>query len=140
MTINNSSKVSIEYTLTLGDDEVVDSNKGGEPLAFVQGSGQIIPGLDKELLGLAVGDSKKVTVVPEEGYGVVVPEAIIELKKEQLPPEALEAGAQVQGQGQGGEPIYGRVMDVKEETAVVDFNHPLAGKTLYFDVKVLSVE
>ncbi len=140
MTINVNSKVSIEYSLTLGDDEVIDSNKGGEPLAFVQGSGQIIPGLDKELLGLVAGDSKQVTVSPEEGYGVVVPEAVIEVNKDQLPPEALEAGAQVQGQGQGGEPLYGRVMEIKEETAVVDFNHPLAGKTLHFDVKVLSVE
>jgi len=139
MTIAEGKKVSFEYTLTLEDKEVIDSNVGKEPLTYVQGSKQIVPGLEKAMEGLTVGDTKQVTVIPEEGYGPIITEAVIEVKKEQLPEDAREVGALVQGQG-GGQTLRGKVTELKEDTAVVDFNHPLAGKTLFFDVKVLEIQ
>ncbi len=140
MTVSEGKKVSIEYTLTLGGDKVIDTNVGGDPLTFVQGNKQIIIGLEKELTGLKTGDTKKVEVAPEEGYGKVIQEAIITAPLEQLPEEVRKVDAQVQGQGPDGQVLRGKVTDVTEDSATIDFNHPLAGKTLFFDVKVLSVE
>jgi FKBP-type peptidyl-prolyl cis-trans isomerase SlyD len=139
-TVALGKKVSIEYTLTLENKEVVDTNVGKQPLTFVQGSGQIIPGLDKSLVGMKVGESKRVTVKPEEGYGPVRKDAIIEVDKSKLPPDARKAGAQVQAQSQAGQVHVGKVTKIKDNTATIDFNHPLAGKTLFFDVKILDIQ
>ena len=140
MTISEGKTVSIEYTLTLEDKAVIDSNVGGKALTFVQGNRQIIPGLEKELVGMKVGDSKDVTVTPEEGYGTLKTEAFVEVKKEQLPEEAWKVGAQVQGQGPQGQVVRGKVTKINEDKATIDFNHPLAGKTLFFAVKILDIK
>jgi FKBP-type peptidyl-prolyl cis-trans isomerase SlyD len=140
MTISEGSTVSIEYTLTLEDKEVVDTNKGGQPLTFVYGSKQIIPGLEKEMVGMQIGESKQVIVQPEEGYGPVLEQAIIEVGKEQLPADAWEVGAHVQSQSPGGQVVRGQVTALQDDKATIDFNHPLAGKTLFFDVKVLDIQ
>ena len=140
MTIAEGKTVSIEYTLTLEDKEVIDTNVGGQPLTYVHGSNQIIPGLEKAMEGMQEGESMNVTVEPEEGYGHTIEEAIIEVEKEQLPPEVFKVGAQVQGQGQEGQVVRGQVTGIDGDTAVIDFNHPLAGKTLFFDIKVLDIK
>jgi FKBP-type peptidyl-prolyl cis-trans isomerase SlyD len=140
MTITTGKTVSIEYTLTLENNEVVDTNVGSDPLTYVQGSSQIIPGLENDLEGMKVGDTKNVTVKPEDGYGPVIKEAIVEVKKEQLPAGACEVNAQVQAQGPDGQMLRGRVTELKDEIAIIDFNHPLAGKTLVFDVKILDIQ
>jgi len=140
MTITAGKNVSIEYSLSLENKEVIDSNVGGEPLSYVQGSNQIIPGLENALEGMKVGESKKVSVGPEEGYGPVIPEAIVEVGKEQLPLEAFQVDAQVQAQSPDGDVLYGQVTKIEDDTATIDFNHPLAGKTLFFDVKVLDIQ
>ena len=140
MSIANGSKVAIEYTLTLGDDQVVDTNVGGQPLQYTQGAGHIIPGLENALTGKKQGDSLTVTVGPEEGYGPVNAEAIIEVQKNQLPEQAQQVGMQVQGQTPEGQAVQAQVIELREEVAVLDFNHPLAGKTLQFAVKILDVQ
>lgn len=140
MTISEGSTVSIEYTLTLEDKEVVDTNKDGQPLTFVFGAKQIIPGLEKHMIGMHIGDSKQVTVQPEEGYGPVLEQAIIEVGKEQLPDEAWQVGAHVQGQNPDGQVMRGQITALQDDKATIDFNHPLAGKTLYFEVKVLDIQ
>lgn len=140
MTISEGKTVSIEYTLTLEDKAVIDSNVGGKPLTYIQGKRQIIPGLEKELVGLKVGDSKDVTVTPEEGYGPILDDAFVEVRKDQLPEEAWKVGAQVQGQTPQGQVVRGRVLKINEDKATIDFNHPLAGKTLFFAVKILDIE
>jgi FKBP-type peptidyl-prolyl cis-trans isomerase SlyD len=140
MTITSGKTVSIEYTLTLENKEVVDSNVGGEPLTFVHGSNQIIPGLETAMEGMKVGESKQVTVNPEDGYGPVIQEAIVEVEKEQLPEGARKVEAQVQAQGPDGQMLRGQVTELKDDKAIIDFNHPLAGKTLFFDVKVLDIQ
>jgi FKBP-type peptidyl-prolyl cis-trans isomerase SlyD len=140
MSIAEGSTVSVEYTLTLQDKEVIDTNKGGQPLTFVYGAKQIIPGLEREMAGMKIGESRNVTVLPGEGYGPVLEQAIIEVGKDKLPAEAWQVGAHVQGQGPGGQVVQGQVMALQENKATIDFNHPLAGKTLYFEVKVLDIQ
>lgn len=137
--IEEGSIVSIEYTLTDDAGAVIDSNLDKEPLTYVQGAGQIVNGLERELIGLKAGDHKKVQVKPEEGYGMPSKQAFQEIPRETIPAEAQKAGATLMAKGQDGRAIPIRVHEVKEKTVVVDFNHPLAGKTLNFEVKIKDI-
>ena len=138
--VQAGSEVSFDYTLTDDSGKVVDSSKGREPMHYVHGKGQIIPGLEKELAGMAVGNEKKVTVKPEEAYGPVDPRAFQEIAKEKLPPEALKVGTMLMAKGPQGQGVPVRVHEIKENTVIMDFNHPLAGKTLSFDVKITDIK
>lgn len=138
--IQNGSTVKMEYTLSDGKGKILDTNKGQEPLTYTHGEGQIIRGLEKALKGLHVGDQKHVVIPPEEAYGPVKPEAIIEIPKERIPPESQKVGAHLMARNQDGPPIPILVKEVKEKTVVLDANHPLAGKTLTFDVKIIGVD
>ena len=140
MIVSSGKKVSVQYTLKLDNDEVADSNVGYEPLTFVNGTRQIIPELEKALQGMKIGDSKQVTIKPDDGYGVVNKDAFKEVEKEQIPSDGLKVGIQLQGKGTDGQIVNSRVVEIKEQTVVLDFNHPLAGKTLYFDVKILDIQ
>ena len=139
MTVSNGKQVTLEYTLTLDDQSVVDTNVGGEPLKVTQGSHQIIPGVEKQIEGMAVGEKKKFSVAPTEGYGTIDPKAFREVDKKMVPADAQKVGTQLEGKTAEGRKVFPRISEVKNETVVLDFNHPLAGKTLYFDVKVLDV-
>ena len=138
--IENGAKVQLEYTLKDDGGKVLDSNKGRDPLTYTQGQKQIIPGLEQALSGMRAGDEKKVTVKPADAYGEVNPNAVTEVPKEMLPPDALKVGTELVAQSQGGDRRIVRIKEVREQTVVIDLNHPLAGKTLFFDVKVLGVE
>jgi FKBP-type peptidyl-prolyl cis-trans isomerase 2 len=138
--VQPGSEVSFDYTLTDETGQVVDTSKGKAPLLYVHGQGQIIPGLEKELTGMTVGGEKKVTVKPEDAYGPVDPAAFREVPKEALPAEALKIGTMLLAQGPGGQGVPVRVHEIKETTVVMDFNHPLAGKTLSFDVKITGIK
>ena len=138
--IEKGSSVKIEYTLKDDKGEVLDTNAGKDALAFTQGAQQIIPGLDKALLGMKPGDSKKVTVKPEDAYGAVDPKAETEVPKDALPQGAAVVGTRLLARGQDGQPRPVTVKVVKDTTVLLDLNHPLAGKTLFFDVKVVSVD
>ena len=140
MTIAPGKTVSIEYTLTLDANEVVDTNVDREPLTYTHGDGGLIAGLEDAMEGMTVGESKKVTVQPEAAYGEPDPEAFVEVPRDHLPPEAWEIGVQVGVRGPQGQEINGLVAELKENSAVVDFNHPLAGKVLNFDIKVLEIK
>lgn len=136
-------KVSIEYTLRRENDVVLDTNVGSAPLTYVHGFQQIVPGLEKALEGMTIGERKEITISPEEGYGPIKEEALIEVKKEQVPQEALNAlrvDAYVRGRDASGDVFHARVVEIKDQAVVLDFNHPLAGKTLYYDVKVLDIQ
>ena len=138
--VEKGSSVKIEYTLKDDKGAVLDTNSGKEALAFTQGAQQIIPGLDKALLGMKAGDSKKVTVNPEDAYGAVDPKAEAEVPKNTLPQGAAVVGTRLLARGQNGQPRPVTVKAVKDTTVLLDLNHPLAGMTLFFDVKVVSVE
>jgi len=138
--IEKGSSVKIEYTLKDDKGAVIDSNAGKDALAFTQGAQQIIRGLDKALLGMKAGDSKKVTVKPEDAYGPLDPKAEAEVPKDALPQGAAVVGTRLLARGQDGQPRPVTVKAVKETTVLLDLNHPLAGKTLFFEVKVVAVD
>ena len=140
MIIEKGKKVTFEYTLTLENKEVIDSNVGNEPLTFTHGSSQIIPGLEDQMMGMKAGDSRKVTVRPEDGYGPMLEEAVIELRTEQVPETSRKVGAMLQTQSPEGQIIRGRITEIDDQKAVINLNHPLAGETLFFDVTIIDVQ
>jgi len=140
MTITNeNSVVGIEYEVKeAGTEEVVDSNKGGEPLEFVTGKGHIIPGLEEALVGMTAGESKEVHVNAGKAYGELNPEAQQTLPAEQFEGVDLKEGMTLYGQGEDGQTVQVTVTSFDDKEVKVDFNHPLAGKDLMFSVVVLS--
>ena len=137
--IQNGATVELDYTLTV-DGKVVDSSNRRSPLSYVHGQHQLIPGLERPLAGMHVGDSKDVTVSVEDGYGPVDPAAFIEVPKEQLPKNiTLEVGLMLRGTNPNGQPFRATVSKIGEKTVTLDLNHPLAGKALQFNVKVTKV-
>nr|WP_240901392.1 peptidylprolyl isomerase [Thioalkalivibrio sp. XN279] len=138
--IKDGSTVSIEYTLKLDDGSTADTNVGGEPLTYVQGEQQILPALEAQLAGMKADETREVTLSAEEGYGPVREEGFQEVPLEMIPEDAREPGSRLVGQNQQGQPIHAQVKEVREETAVLDLNHPLAGQKLHFDVKVLEIK
>jgi FKBP-type peptidyl-prolyl cis-trans isomerase SlyD len=123
------------------DDDIVQSSKNaGEAFEYVHGETQIISGLASELEGLKQGDEKTIVVPPGKGYGEINPTAFKEFPKASLPPEIKpEVGMQMEVQSSEGNPRPAKISEVKDETIVLDLNHPLAGKTLKFEVKILEV-
>ncbi|RMG70932.1 MAG: peptidylprolyl isomerase [Nitrospirae bacterium] len=138
-TVEKGKKVSIEYTLKLEDGTTIDSNVGGKPFTYVQGSHQIVEGLEEALSGMKVGDTKHVVVPPEKGYGKINEKAFIEIDKSRVPKD-VKVGSMLKGTSKDGRDFYVKVAEIKDKTVVLDLNHPLAGKTLYFDVKILDIE
>ncbi len=131
--------ISIEYTLNdANTKEKLDSNVGGNPLEFISEMGQIIPGLEKELVNLNTGDKAEVMVKPEDGYGEYNKEAIQTLPKEQFAGIDLTDGMTLYGTGEEGETVQVVVKSVQEAEVTVDYNHPMAGKSLLFTVSILE--
>ena len=131
--------VELSYILNV-DGQMVESTEGKEPLTYVHGQGQLIPGLESQLAGLQEGDRRDVTVAPEEAYGTVDPEAFVQIKKEELPADITPAiGLVLRGTDEQGQAFRARISAIQEDTVTLDFNHPLAGKTLQFSVVVLKI-
>jgi FKBP-type peptidyl-prolyl cis-trans isomerase SlyD len=139
MKIAAGSVVTIEYTLTDDDGEVIDTSDG-EPLEYLHGHGQLVPGLERELEGRKAGDSLKVVVPPKDGYGDHDPARVVEVDRSELPEDIdPEIGLELTTEGPDGEPITLWVTDVEEGTVTLDGNHPLAGQTLNFAIDVRAV-
>lgn len=138
--IKQGDVVSIAYTLTDDSGTVLDTNQGKNPLSYTQGSGQIIRGLERKLEGMQVGEKIRVTVKPEEAYGPVNPQAFQEVPRDKLPPGELKAGQTLIARSPQGQQIPVRIHQIKEKSVVIDLNHPLAGKTLNFEVEILAVD
>ncbi len=138
--VKDNDKVSVHYTGTLEDGEVFDSSREREPLSFTVGAGQMIPGFDAAVKGMKVKEVKKVTIPAEEAYGDPRPELVQEVSKKQLP-EDIEpyVGQQLASQLSNGQQITVYVTDIKDESIVVDANHPLAGKPLTFEIELVSI-
>jgi len=132
--------VKIHYTGTLDDGSEFDSSAGRDPLEFTVGSGQVIPGFDKAVEGMAVGDQKKVRIEAEDAYGEPSDQMIQEVPKSALPDDLEpKEGMGLQAKGQDGRVINLTVTEVSDETITVDGNHPLAGKPLNFDIELVSI-
>ncbi len=138
MAIETNQIVSIQYEVRDGDI-VVDSNVGGAPLVFMFGKGQIIPGLEKGIVGMGVGEKADVLVRSEDAYGTYNQEALQELPKEQFAGIDLNVGMTLYGQGEDGGTVQVIVKEIQDEAVIIDFNHPLAGKDLMFSVTLNSV-
>jgi FKBP-type peptidyl-prolyl cis-trans isomerase SlyD len=139
MQVGKDKVVSIDYTLTDVGGKVIDSSEGTEPLAYLHGAGNIIPGLERALEGKSAGEEVKATIAPEQGYGQKNPGLIQPVPRAQFPGvKDIKVGQQFQAQTNHG-PRVVTVVGVNDDTVTVDANHPLAGETLNFDVKVVSV-
>ena len=137
----HGNTVHIHYTSKFSDGEVFDSSDGRDPLAFELGSGQVIPGLDKAMRGMKVGEKQTIEIAAAEAYGPHHPEGVQEVERSQLPPEIeIEVGAQLQASAQDGQAINLTIIEVDENVVTMDANHPLAGKDLVFDVELVSID
>ena len=138
--IGDNLVVSMHYKLTDDDDNVLDSSEGAEPLAYLHGAGNIIPGLEKALVGKVQGDALRVTVQPEEAYGDVVPQLIqvVQLAAFQGV-DTVEAGMAFETQTPDGGVQRIVVKEVNGEEVTIDANHPLAGVVLHFDVEIVGI-
>lgn len=131
--------VSIDYTLNV-EGEVVDFSEKDEPLEYIQGHGQIIPGLERAMEGMAIGDSKQVEVPAREAYGELDPNAIVDVDRSEFPPDVpIEVGTPLQVRNTDGEILDARISEVEGDHIQLDFNHPLAGKDLLFNVTVMDL-
>jgi FKBP-type peptidyl-prolyl cis-trans isomerase SlyD len=145
--IKNGSVVSFEYMVSDENEKVLESTKGLEPVTYTQGQQEIIPALEKEISEMDINEEKNISIPPEEAYGTVDPEGFKEVPKDEIPAQKLTVGATVDVCERDGEDLEIlsearsrlRVREIKEETVVLDLNHPLAGKTLNFRVRVLDV-
>ena len=138
--VKDGTVVSLQYSLSGEDGKLIESNKGKDPLKYTHGSKQIVPGLEKELAGMKVGGEKRVKVKPEDAYGAIDSKAFQEVPKEQIPANGLKLGAILAAKGPQGQEIPVRIHQIKEKTVVLNLNHPMAGKTLLFDIKILDIQ
>lgn len=140
MKIQDNAVVSIHYTLTNESGDLLDSSSGKDPLKYLHGAGNIIPGLENELVDCKVGDTKQVTVQPKDGYGETDEGLLKKLPRDAFTGiEKVEEGMEFQARGDDGQAQYVVVAKVEEDGITVDANHPLAGQILNFDVSVEEV-
>ena len=137
--IKNGDTVTVNYTGKLEDGTIFDSSliEGRTPLVTTLGQGQLIPGFENGLIGMSVGETRTIEIEPENAYGEPNPMLIQEVEKSKVPAE-VKVGDQLQGMNQHG-PVNVTVSEIKEDTVVLDMNHPLAGKKLIFDLEVVSI-
>jgi len=138
MAIEQNQIVSLEYEVRDGD-KVVDSNIGGQPLVFMFGKGQIIPGLENGISNMNIGDKGDLLVKSADAYGEYNAEATQEVPKDQFAGIELSEGMTLYGQGEDGGTVQVIVKEIKDDSVVIDFNHPLAGKDLMFTVAINNI-
>ncbi len=131
--------ISFHYILTDGEGRTLDSSKGGEAFSFMEGARQIIPGLEREVLELAPGTKKKISVAAQDAYGVKQEGLVVTVAKNQLPAgQDIQVGDRFRGGAEEDAPIY-TVTEVQGEEVTLDANHPLAGLDLVFDIEITNV-
>lgn len=136
--IENGKTVKVHYTGKLENGTEFDSSLQREPLEFTVGTGQLIRGFESGLIGMNVGEQKTIKITPEEGYGPVHESMVLTIPKSNVPDD-VQVGAQLQADGQNGQPVVFVVRQVNENEVIIDGNHPLAGKNLIFDVSVVEI-
>jgi FKBP-type peptidyl-prolyl cis-trans isomerase SlpA len=138
LAVKEGTKVQVHYTLE-AEGKVIVSTENKEPLEFVYGQSEMLPAFEKNILGLKNGDEKEFTLQPEEAFGAPNPNALLKVEREKFPPGEAEVGTVFAIPGPDGKPLQGIVANVTPEQVIVDFNHPLAGKALHFEVKIVKV-
>ena len=142
MNIKNGQTVNIHYVGTLKDGTEFDNSRTrGNPLSFTVGSGQILPAFEKAVQQMKIGETKSLSLKPDEAYGDIVPDAIQPVPRTSFAPEVtLQVGEMVSGQSPDGKPIQATIESIDEDVVILDFNHPLAGKDINFDIELLSID
>jgi peptidylprolyl isomerase len=139
--VKNGDKVKVHYHGKLRNGEVFDSSQGREPLEFTVGSGQVIKGFDQGVMGMQPGDKKTVEIDVADAYGEKQQEMLIEFPKTQFPPDMNpEEGMQLMMNNGAGQSFPVTIAEVREESVILDANHPLAGQDLIFDLELVSIE
>lgn len=137
----NGNKVSVHYTGTLQDGSQFDSSLGRDPLQFELGAGSVIPGFEKAVVGMEVGEKRNFTIPSAEAYGAHDPSLVQDVPRSDLPPEMdIQLGSRLSATAQGGQEIALVVTGVTDESVRVDANHPLAGEDLTFEIELVEVE
>ena len=136
--IQIGSTVNVHYTGKLKSGEVIDSSEGKDPLSFIIGNGQIIPGFENAIMGKNVGDKVTIEIEPKEAYGEYREDLLIKVENDQLP-GPVEVGQVLQADN-GGQPVNVTVKEVNEDHVIIDGNHPLCGKNLIFEIEVISFQ
>lgn len=140
-TAEKGDTVAVHYTGKLDDGEVFDSSRERDPLEFEVGSGQVIPGFDRAVEGLEVGESREFRIEPDEGYGEPREDLVVDVERSQFPDESKpQVGQQVQVQVAPGQNRVATITEIEDESVTLDLNHPLAGKPLTFDVELVEIK
>ncbi|MBE9504883.1 MAG: peptidylprolyl isomerase [Proteobacteria bacterium] len=138
--VKDGDKVKVHYTGTLEDGETFDSSEGSEAFEFTLGQNMVIPGFEKAVLGMQVGNETTVTLSPDNAYGNAMPEMVTTVKREQLPAElSPEIGMMLQANAPDGSVMQVQIKEVNDDSITVDANHPLAGKTLTFQIRLVEI-
>lgn len=139
--VGNGDKIKVDYTISLTDGTVFDKSKEGKPLEFTVGSGQMISGLDTAVKGMKLNEEKKVTIKPEDAYGIRDESLIMKFERSNLPKDfEPKKGLAIQITGHSGQPMQATIIDINDEEMIVDANNSLAGKVLVFDIKIVGIE
>lgn len=138
-TVAQDSTVVAELTMQLRDGTVVATTDGGEPVTFQVGQTGMLPAIQEGVTGMSPGESKEIVLTPEQAFGQGNPEAVKKVPNTNVPDELREVGKTLAVEAEGGKKLQGRVVEVGENNTTLDFNHPLAGRTLVVKVKVLEV-
>jgi peptidylprolyl isomerase len=141
MTIKNGQTVSVHYVGTLSDGTEFDNSRvRGAPITFKMGSGGILPAFESALVEMVVGDKKNISLASSEAYGEINPDAYKPFPKNSFPEGfEFEVGRMVQGKAETGQPVMAKIFSLEEDTVVLDFNHPLAGKDINFEIELVEV-
>ena len=140
MIVKSGDKIQVEYTGKLNDGTIFDKSEQGNPLEFIVNSGQIIPGFDNAVEGMKLNEEKTITIKSEDAYGSKREDLVGEFPKDSLPPDLeIKKGGMLALKMPTGETIHAAITDVTENTVVIDANHPLSGKDLIFDIKVVGI-
>lgn len=140
MKIADGKTVIIDYTLSLKNGDIIETTHDEEPLTYIQGTGEIIDGLEQAVAGFEKGTKKDIILPVVRAFGEHDPQALLEISQTDLPSESLVPETLIQASGPKGQTINGKVLEVKANTVLVDFNHPLAGQELYCAVHIIDVQ
>jgi peptidylprolyl isomerase len=137
--VAEGDQISVNYVGRFEDGSTFDSSEGNQPLVFTVGAEQVIPGFEKAVIGMKPGDSCKIVVPPEDGYGEHVAEMVAEVERKQIPNhEELLLGSMLEVSMEDGQSFEVQVVEISDDTVVLDGNHPLAGKELHFEIEMLD--
>jgi len=132
--------VKIHFTGKLQDETVIETSKDRDPLEFTIGDGNVIPGLEQGVIGMAAGDKKTIAISPEDAFGQPQEDLVVDMKKSEFPKDVeLAAGAYLNIESSDGKEFKAKVVEIKEDTVTLDANHPLAGVTINYDVELIEI-